>query len=106
IVESVIRSKKRMTYEDVNRVLEGERLDDYIGFQRPLYQMLELSHLIRNQRKKRGALSFELPKTKFVYDEDGFIIGASTEHRREAERIIEDFMIAANECFAQMMKQT
>lgn len=106
IVESVIRSKKRMTYEDVNRVLEGERLDDYIGFQLPLYQMLELSHLIRNQRKKRGALSFELPKTKFVYDEDGFIIGASTEHRREAERIIEDFMIAANECFAQMMKQT
>lgn len=105
IVESVIRSKKRMTYDDVNRMLKGERLDDYSGFQRHLHQMLELSHLIRNQRQKRGALSFELPKTKFIYDEDGFISGVSTEHRKEAERIIEDFMIAANECFAKMMKK-
>ena len=103
--ESVICSKKRMTYKKVNEVLNGSYVAGYQPFQESLLKMLELSHLLRKQRQDRGAISFEIPKPKYILDEDGRAMEVEVITRGEGERIIEDFMIAANECAATMMEK-
>ncbi len=103
--ETVICSKKRMTYKKVNEVLDGNYVQGYQPFQNSLLKMLELSHLLRKKRHDRGAISFEIPKPKYILDEEGRATEVEVIKRGEGERIIEDFMIAANECAATMMEK-
>lgn len=102
--ESIICSKKRMTYQKVNELLDGKEVDGYQPFKESLEKMLELSHLLREQRHKRGAISFEIPKPKYILDDEGRATEVEVHKRGESEKIIEDFMISANECAATMME--
>lgn len=103
IAESVINSTHRMTYTSVNKILEDhdqaemEKYADAV----PLFQLMqELSHILRDKRKKRGALDFDFAETVIELDEKGRPVDIHPYYRGEAQRIIEDFMLAANETVA------
>ena len=97
IVPSVIRSKKRMTYNNVNKVLNGEEVDGYQEYADTLKLMLELSYILRNRKEKLGSISFDTGEMNIETDKNGYPINITRTERGEAERIIEDFMISANE---------
>ena len=106
IVESVINSNERMTYKNVNKILDEdeELLKKYDYCSDKFFIMYELANKIRYEREQRGAIDFDTTESKFKVDEDGRVLDISKRERGEGERIIEDFMIAANECIATHMK--
>ena len=105
--ETVIRSCRRMTYEEVRRVLESEP-----GAAKDLpAEVLELlrdaERLMKKRlerRSQRGSIDFDLPEGDVVLDEEGFTVGVRPEQRTVAHRIIEEFMIAANEAVAEELE--
>ena len=107
--KSVIKSKYRMTYENVNIILEKNEeseeyrnlYDKYRKIDDMLKNMLELSKIIRSNKKRRGSIDFELPEIKVVLDENKAVKDIVLRSRGEAERIIEDFMVIANETVAE-----
>ena len=103
--KSVIKSKYRMTYNDVNEIFESniDLIDKYSGIVPMLHQMLELSHLIREAKKRRGSIDFELPEIKVILDSNKMVKDIELRSRGEAERLIEDFMVAANEVVAEKL---
>ena len=103
--KSVIKSKYRMTYNDVNEIFESniDLIDKYSGIVSMLHQMLELSHLIREAKKRRGSIDFELPEIKVILDSNKMVKDIELRSRGEAERLIEDFMVAANEVVAEKL---
>ena len=104
IVESVIHVKERMSYTDVKKILlqEDEELAKQYEELLPMFfQMKELSELLRNRRKKRGAIDFDFPESKLVLDERGKVIDIYPYEQNVATRLIEDFMLAANETVAE-----
>ena len=103
--KSVIKSKYRMTYTDVNKIFEGdeELIEKYSAVYKMFTEMLELSHIIRNTKKRRGSIDFELPEIKVVLDENKLIKKIEVRERGEAEKLIEDFMVAANEVVAEKL---
>lgn len=104
IVESVIHVKERMSYTDVKKILlqEDEELAKRYEELLPMFfQMKELSELLRNRRKKRGAIDFDFPESKLVLDERGKVIDIYSYEQNIATRLIEDFMLAANETVAE-----
>ena len=101
IFPSIIRSNKKMTYTNVNEIIEKDNIPEgYEPFADTLKSMQELAHIIRNDRTQRGASDFDIDESKVVCDENGKPIEISTRVRGEGERLIEDFMIAANEAVA------
>ena len=100
IFESVICSKKRMKYHEVNDVLNGNVVEGYEPFIKDLKTMQELSHILRDKRKEIGGLSFETNEIKIIVNETGKAIDVKEDVRGEAEKLIEDFMIANNEVVA------
>mgnify|MGYP006052204719 FL=1 len=102
---SVIKSKYRMTYTNVNRIIDKE--DEVINEYRPIVkmvnEMLELSKILRDAKKRRGSIDFELPETKVVLGEDKKIADIVLRKRGEAERLIEDFMVVTNETVAEKL---
>ena len=109
--KSVIKSKYRMTYENVNTILEKNEeseeyrnlYDKYRKIDDMLKNMLELSKIIRSNKKRRGSIDFELPEIKVVLDENKAVKDIVLRSRGEAERIIEDFMVIANETVAEKL---
>ena len=103
--KSVIKSKYRMTYTDVNKIFEGdeELIEKYSAIHKMFTEMLELSHIIRNTKKRRGSIDFELPEIKVVLDENKLVKKIEVRERGEAEKLIEDFMVAANEVVAEKL---
>lgn len=101
IYKSVINSNKRMTYEDVNRVLNGEIIEDYEPYKEMLNNMRDLSKIIRKSKEQRGAIDFDVPEMLIKVDESGKPIDISIRPRGEGENMIEDFMIKANESGAE-----
>ena len=103
--KSVIKSKYRMTYTDVNKIFEGdeELIEKYSPVHKMFTEMLELSHIIRNTKKRRGSIDFELPEIKVVLDENKLVKKREGRERGEAEKLIEDFMVAANEVVAEKL---
>ncbi len=104
IVESVIHVKERMSYTDVKKILlqEDEELAKCYEELLPMFfQMKELSELLRNRRKKRGSIDFDFPESKLVLDERGKVIDIYPYEQNIATRLIEDFMLAANETVAE-----
>ena len=97
IYESVIRSHRRCIYEDVQ--VEKERGD---AFWKDPY---ELFNLIRQSRFKRGALDLDLPEAKIVLDENSDTIDIKKQERVDAHKVIEEFMIAANESVTEVMER-
>lgn len=104
IVESVIHVKERMSYTNVKKILlqEDEELAKRYEELLPMFfQMKELSELLRNRRKKRGAIDFDFPESKLVLDEKGKVVDIYPYEQNIATRLIEDFMLAANETVAE-----
>ena len=103
--KSVIKSKYRMTYSGVNEIFEGneEFIKKYSKIYEMLQNMLSLSKTIRNIKKRRGSIDFELPEIKVVLDENKLVQDIVLRSRGEAERLIEDFMVAANEVVAEKL---
>ena len=109
--KSVIKSKYRMTYENVNKILKKDEeseeyknlYDKYKKIDEMLKNMLELSKIIRHNKKRRGSIDFELPEIKVVLDDNKSVKDIVLRSRGEAERIIEDFMVIANETVAEKL---
>lgn len=105
ICESVINSHHRMTYNKVNLILNGdeELCKEYSDIKDMLINMSKLSHIIREVRYKKGGLDFESDEYKFILDEKGKPIDIVKRIRDDAEMLIEDFMLSANETVAYHM---
>ena len=97
VYPSVIRSNKKMNYTDCNTILTGEIPEGYEPFADKLLEMVECHKLIRAERQRRGAMDFDTVEPKFVFDENHHVIDIIARERGEFEKVIEDFMIAANE---------
>lgn len=105
IYESVINSKKKMTYESVNRLLEENIVDKgYEDYVSSLKLMDELSSKIRKNKVKRGYIEFLSDEIKIIVDEYGIPIDIHQKEQKTGEKLIEDFMIVANESVATRIK--
>ena len=107
-VRGVIRSTERMTYTDVHLLLEGDnQLRDRF---RPLASrfglMRELAEILNRKRVRRGSIDFDLPEPLIEFDEWGAMTGVVRAPRNIAHRIIEEFMLAANEAVAAHLQAT
>ena len=103
ICESVIHSKHRMTYTSVYAIMTGDEevRKQYSDVSDMIDNMYKLSQVLRAKRKKRGAIDFDFPETHIVIDENGKVIGLMPYERNDAHKLIEDFMLAANETVAE-----
>ncbi len=102
----VIRSVERMTYTNVNLVLEGDaKQRERYGTLVPRFEMMKDMAMILNRRRdKRGSIDFDLPDAVFEFDELGMMTGVTRLERNIAHRIIEEFMLAANEAVARHLE--
>ena len=100
--KSVIHSKERMTYEDVQEILDGNPvLEDRFRDIVPQIRILaRLAEIIQKRRQQRGAIDFDLPEPMLTYDEQGELAGITKSVRLFSHRIVEEFMILANEVVA------
>lgn len=104
IVESVIHSKAQMTYTKVNAIIEKhdeEVIKEYEQFADMFFRMKELADILRKNRSRRGSIDFDLPESKIMLDEDGHPVKIAPYERNSATKLIEDFMLVANETVAQ-----
>ena len=104
IFPSIIKTTERMTYNHVNRILideDPELCERYKDLVPTFKLMYELSKILRQKRHDRGSIDFDLEESKIIVDEYGFPIDVVLRQREIAERIIEDFMLAANETVAE-----
>ena len=112
--EAIINSKHRMTYDNVNILIDYLKSSDKDHFERMdvvskyhdildmVQDMKDLSYILRAKRNLRGALDFDIPEAKFIIDDnDGKILDVVLKERFDAEKLIEDFMICANEVVAE-----
>jgi ribonuclease R len=102
ICEGVIRSAARMTYTDVHAILEGdaETRARYPSLTPGFERMRLLAGLMNKRREERGSIDFDLPEPVIEFDEQGQMRGVTKSERTWANRLIEEFMLAANECVA------
>jgi ribonuclease R len=104
IAETVIKVDRRMTYTNVKKILEDEDpsvIAEYEEFVPMFRRMEKLAELLRRRRMKRGSIDFDFPETKVRLDENGTPIDIAPYDRNVATKIIEDFMLIANETVAQ-----
>ncbi len=104
IAETVIRVDRRMTYANVNKILEQDDeavKQEYAEFLPMFYQMKELAEILRKKRDKRGSIDFDFPETQIILDEKGRPVDIRPYERLTANKIIEDFMLLANETVAE-----
>ena len=102
---TVIHSSARLTYDQVNRLFEGEESSVPEALRGTLNDMLSLSKTLREKRHARGSIDFDLAEPQFTLDENGVPLDVCARVRGEAERLIEDFMLLANETVAKMAKE-
>ena len=105
IFEGIINSKHRMTYDDVNKIIKNnqELIDKYQDIYDMILTANELSKILNAKREKRGAFMFETPEAKIILNEKGNVVDIVLRQRFDAECLIEEFMLAANECVAETM---
>lgn len=104
IAETVIRVDQRMSYTSVAKILEAQDEQERKKYEKliPMFQqMAEVSGLLRERRKKRGAIDFDFPEMKMILDEQGRPVELKPYERNVATKMIEDFMLAANETVAE-----
>ena len=104
IAETVIRSDRRMSYTDVKKILEDrdpETMETHRAFVPMLEQMGELAAPLRSRRMKRGSIDFDFPETKIILDKHGRAADIRPYERNAATKLIEDFMLIANETVAE-----
>ncbi|HKD92734.1 MAG TPA: RNB domain-containing ribonuclease [Terriglobales bacterium] len=107
LYEGVIRSAERMTYTAVNAILEGDeslrrRYTPLVG---GFELMRDLALILNRKRVRRGSIDFDLPEPVIEFDEHGLMSGITRSERNVAHRLIEEFMLSANECVASYLEQ-
>jgi len=102
---AVICSKARMTYHKVNQILNGDaaRCEEYASLVPTLANMNHLAHTLLQRRMERGALEMDIPEVEVVMDEHAQPVDLRYRERGESERLIEEFMLQANEAVAEYM---
>jgi len=102
----VIRSAERMTYTNVNLVLEGDQplRERYARLAGSFELMRELALILNRKRGRRGSIDFDLPEPVIEFDEEGMMRGVTRSERNIAHRLIEEFMLSANECVASYLE--
>ena len=103
VVEGIIRSAARMTYTEVSAILDGGDAPNQNpeARERPDFErMKRLAVLMNQRREERGSIDFDLPEPVIEFDEHGQMRGVTKSERTWANRLIEEFMLAANECVA------
>ena len=106
IFQSVIKTTERMTYSDVYNILENpdenpELMERYESLVPMFRDMADLAQILRNKRMSRGAIDFDFKESKVLVNEDGWPTDIVLRERTVAERLIEEFMLAANETIAE-----
>jgi len=103
LYESVINSKYRMTYSDVNKILNGDKQlqTEYAEIVSMLYNMNRLAKQLTERRKARGAINFETNEPKIIVDDLGRPTDILSRDRQDSEKLIEEFMLLANETVAE-----
>lgn len=104
IAETVINVDKRMTYTSVKKIVEDhdeEEMKQYEEFVPMFEEMLVLANILREKRRKRGSIDFDFPESKIIVGKDGCPTDIMPYERNKATKIIEDFMLIANETVAQ-----
>ncbi|HZW94157.1 MAG TPA: VacB/RNase II family 3'-5' exoribonuclease [Candidatus Eremiobacteraceae bacterium] len=104
--EGVIRSAERMTYTAVNAVLEGNAAarERYAELGPTFELMRDLAMILNRKRQRRGSIDFDLPEPVIEFDEFGLMKSITRSERNIAHRLIEEFMLSANECVAQYLE--
>ncbi|MDD6504175.1 MAG: ribonuclease R [Lachnospiraceae bacterium] len=103
IAETVICVDRRMSYTNVKKILEDKDPEVIAEYEKlvPMFlQMEELASILRKRRRKRGSIDFDFPETKVILDENGKPIQIKPYERNTATKLIEDFMLIANETVA------
>jgi len=105
--EGVIRSAERMTYTAVNAILEGDAAlcKRYAPLVKTFELMRDLALILNGKRQRRGSIDFDLPEPVIEFDEFGLMKSIARSERNIAHRLIEEFMLSANECVAQYLEQ-
>ena len=104
IAESVIKVDRRMSYTSVKKILEDHDENEIREYEElvPMFELMqELAAILRKKRMKRGSIDFDFPETKIVLDDKGKPVEIKPYERNVATKIIEDFMLIANETVAQ-----
>lgn len=104
IAETVINVDRRMSYTSVKKIIEDrdeEEMKEYEGFVEMFDLMQELANILREKRRKRGSIDFDFPESKIIMDDEGKPIEIKPYERNKATKIIEDFMLIANETVAE-----
>ena len=106
LLRTITRSNARLVYDDVNRLFDGDaaQRDRMAGLEDTLLAMRELARRIRQRRQAQGAIDFDTDEPKFILDEAGEPVEIAKRARGEAELMIEDFMLTANEAVARFAK--
>ena len=101
IYESVIKSKARLNYDDVYKVLSGQKADEKTqSVKKELLVMHELSKIIQEKAREQGSLDFEVPEVQFLFNEKGVAVDFEKRERNDAHILIENFMVLANQTVA------
>jgi ribonuclease R len=105
--QGVIRSAERMTYTNVNKVIEGdpEIMARYAPLVSEFLKMKELALLLNKRRRVRGSIDFDLPEPVIEFDPEGRMLSIARSERNIAHRLIEEFMLAANEAVAEYLEK-
>jgi ribonuclease R len=104
--EGVIRSAERMTYTAVNAVIEGDAAarQRYASLAPTFELMRDLALILNRKRQRRGSIDFDLPEPVIEFDEFGLMKSITRSERNIAHRLIEEFMLSANECVAHYLE--
>jgi len=97
--KTVINSDRRFTYEEAQEIIERKSGD----FSEEILKLNELAHILRERKFKNGAIAFETEEVKFLLDEQGKPLGVYTKVRKDAHKLIEDFMLLANRKVAEFI---
>ena len=106
LLRTITRSNARLVYDDVNRLFDGDaaQRERMAGLEETLLAMRDLARRIRQRRQAQGAIDFDTDEPKFILDEAGEPVEIAKRARGEAELMIEDFMLTANEAVARFAK--
>ena len=102
VTEGVIRSARRMTYTQVHKILDGDELTraEFAPLVPAFGRMKQLAEILNHKRDRRGSIDFDLPEPIIEFDEFGAMKSVTRSERNWAHRLIEEFMLSANECVA------
>ncbi|AGR41783.1 ribonuclease R [Spiroplasma diminutum] len=103
VYESIMVSKARLTYKEVNELYKNNQSTRSKEIIEMLMTAKELHQIIDNERSKRGAIEFEIAEPKIILDKDSNVIEIAKRDRGISEKLIENFMVSANECVASVI---